>query len=447
MQRTSFPPVLLAAALLLGFDPISVHAQEASADPPTDDPSWGLDLGGVLWRPTIQARPRIEVRVNEYRPGPADGYDPHFVTMRSRIGLEGRTGPVRGFVQVQDVRNWGQVGTTAVGGALTGLHQGYLELRDGERGFLRIGRQEVNYGKQRLVGALDWTSPARSFDAVRARGFFGDLEVETMGALLRSQQLLTTATDVLATEGDYMATLLLTYGPADWLRIEPYVLYLHGEGRIDEADNVVDRVRNLASPGIRVTGDVGSFDYDVELIFQSGKDRVNGAADTILAFAAITEIGYRLGGPLQAALRAGGAYASGASEGGEVDELENFFPTNHMHYGYADLFGLRNLIWGFARGDVAPRGAPLKAELTVHLFGLANPEARWSNAGGATLGQNPGNDDRFLGAEVDLQASWTPLPHFGLSGGYAVFVPAQGARNLDNDLIQHWMYLMADTKL
>lgn len=403
-------------------------------------PAWGLSIGSTWWQPSAEIRPRLEVRPLPYVNGQNPKETTHFVTSRVRFGLEGRLDPVRLFVQIQDVRDFGATGTTDVGGAFTGLHQGYLELNDADHGWVRVGRQEVSYGKQRMIGALNWASQARAFDAVRLHGIFGKLQVDTMGAYLRSQGVLTTGEEV---EGDFLATLYLTYTAGDWLKLEPYVLYRHD----DAIEGDPSRKRNIAAPGVRASGTIEAFDYDVELVAQGGKTHIAGVNDTHVAFAAATEVGYALGGTWKPALRAGGAYATGQSTNGKVDEFDNFFPTNHMHYGAADLFGWRNLIWGFLRAGVAPKGSSAKATLTGHLFALANPAARWSNAGGATLGVNPANQDRFLGAEFDLNGQWTPVAHLVLSGGYSIFIPAQGAKNLGNPDPTHWLYVMADVKL
>ena len=50
------------------------------------------------------------------------------------------------------------------------VRQAYVEIggvEDSKFG-LRVGRQELYFGEQRLIGHLNWTNTARSFDAVRA---------------------------------------------------------------------------------------------------------------------------------------------------------------------------------------------------------------------------------------------------------------------------------------
>jgi hypothetical protein len=51
------------------------------------------------------------------------------------------------------------------------LHQGYVNLGN-LREFpvtLKVGRRELSYGDERLVGAFDWNNIGRSFDAIKAR--------------------------------------------------------------------------------------------------------------------------------------------------------------------------------------------------------------------------------------------------------------------------------------
>ena len=49
-----------------------------------------------------------------------------------------------------------------------GLRQAYVSLGDVENGWaLRVGRQELSFGEERLVGASNWSNVGRTFDAVR----------------------------------------------------------------------------------------------------------------------------------------------------------------------------------------------------------------------------------------------------------------------------------------
>ena len=85
--------------------------------------------------------------------------------------------------------------------------------------------------------------------------------------------------------------------------------------------------------------------------------------------------------------------------------------------------------------------APVGLKLVLYTFALADPSARWSAAPGITLGQNVNNTTRTLGQEVDALFKWKFAQWASLSGGYTVFVPNQGARNLGHDIATHWGYV------
>jgi len=113
-----------------------------------------------------QVRPRFESRT------PIDGSWNSFTSMRVRAALEARLeGNVRVFVQIQDVRLFGEESNTLSDYRADNfdLHQGFVELQEVPSlgGSLRVGRQEMAFGEQRLVGAVNWTQQGRSFDGIR----------------------------------------------------------------------------------------------------------------------------------------------------------------------------------------------------------------------------------------------------------------------------------------
>ena len=121
----------------------------------------GLELGG-------QTRLRGEVDARDF-----DSDTQPDEAVSSRVRLQVGVEPIeniRAFVQVQDVRIWGEENNTLADSDADGfdLHQGYMVIDDLFGYGLQIqgGRQEVNFGEQRLVGAVDWTQNARSLDGI-----------------------------------------------------------------------------------------------------------------------------------------------------------------------------------------------------------------------------------------------------------------------------------------
>ena len=103
-----------------------------------------------------------------------------FTSQRSRLTLNYKAHRVVFQTSVQDVRVWGQDASTinnADGNKLS-LHEAWAEIAfvdKNDSSFkptspdyfgVKIGRQELNYDDQRLVGGLDWLQQARRHDAV-----------------------------------------------------------------------------------------------------------------------------------------------------------------------------------------------------------------------------------------------------------------------------------------
>tara|TARA_B100000959_G_scaffold261111_1_gene298329 strand:- start:1085 stop:1612 length:528 start_codon:yes stop_codon:yes gene_type:complete len=111
-----------------------------------------------------QVRSRWELR-------DSDGVQSDGLTAtRTRASVHARLeGGVSASMQWQDVRVWGEEGNTLgdYSGDQIDLHQGWVQFADfADMGVdLRLGRQEIAFGGQRLVGTVGWTHQGRSFDA------------------------------------------------------------------------------------------------------------------------------------------------------------------------------------------------------------------------------------------------------------------------------------------
>lgn len=107
--------------------------------------------------------------------------DDNFTLLRARLSAEGKIPDVaRAFVQVQSSQLFGAAllvpSPFGPGNLITGatgnvedegltLHQGYADIFYDDF-TLRIGRQEMKFGDERLVGSLEWANRSRSFDGV-----------------------------------------------------------------------------------------------------------------------------------------------------------------------------------------------------------------------------------------------------------------------------------------
>jgi hypothetical protein len=101
-----------------------------------------------------------------YKPDNSDGY----MLDRFRINATVTASPVVKFVvQLQDARAFDKTtgGTGVPFRDTLDLRMAYGDF-GGSRNMIRVGRQELVFGEQRLIGHLNWANNARSFDGVRA---------------------------------------------------------------------------------------------------------------------------------------------------------------------------------------------------------------------------------------------------------------------------------------
>ncbi|HVW15518.1 MAG TPA: alginate export family protein, partial [Mucilaginibacter sp.] len=143
---------------------VGLSAQKAKAQ---------LSLSGQL-------RTRGELRDGYGTLESANNKDAAFISQRTRIIFDYRSGKLIFHTSVQDVRLWGQDAstTTITDGNRLEVHEAWAELilsNKQDTAFkkspldylgIRIGRQELVYDDERLLGNLDWTQQARRHDAI-----------------------------------------------------------------------------------------------------------------------------------------------------------------------------------------------------------------------------------------------------------------------------------------
>lgn len=267
-----------------------------------------------------QVRPRFEVR----DPAGAAGTQ-QWTSVRTRIGVRALLeDDVWAFVQLQDVRFWGEETGTLSDDAADGfdLHQGFLQIgRDDSPRSLRAGRFEQNYGGQRLIGAVGWAQQAQSFDGVRGRlNTTSGWQLDGFAFQLSESSAPSATTD---------RTLLgswITHTRSDGSLIDLYAL------RLEERSTGVDN--DLITLGARHVGQVGGFDYRAEGSFQVG-DRAGMDVSAWM-------FGARLGRAFdQGRVRVTGWFdqlSATDPDGTDDGAFDTLFGTNHKFYGFADLF-------------------------------------------------------------------------------------------------------------
>ncbi len=385
--------------------------------------STGL-LSAAEWTLSGQIRHRFEW---DHRAFNADQGANTYHLLRSRLGVQFSADPVYAYFQFQDSRTFGTETSTLTDGSADhfDLHQGYLRIRHpfGWRMCLKIGRQEVALGNQRLMGAVGWHNIGRSFDGLLLKSHLGP-----MG--LRLFTLRTNETSAPKDQGDF--DLFGLYGtlPVSGLKVEPLLLLEKNYNLPDS--QAIQRFTAYAW----LHGGLGPLSYSLEGAYQGGTQQ----GLDIAAFLAAAKLGYTLQNtPAQPGLALGLDFLSGDSDPTD-DKLEVFntlYATNHKFYGYMDYFlnlpvhtyglGLQDL---YATLSLRPYPG-LMAKATAHLFQAAQDY---------TL--QDGSKTRTFGNEVDLTLAYRYGENLGVSGGFSVFLPGDIFKEQRGEDPATWFYLM-----
>ncbi|MFO1512444.1 MAG: alginate export family protein [Verrucomicrobiota bacterium] len=319
----------------------------------------------------------------------------------------------------------------------TDLNQAYLVVGNAKEFPItaKVGRQELIYGDERLVGASDWNNLGRVFDAAKLRYENDAFWVDAFASrvVLANDGVFNVDNDYDWFSGLYASTRTII--PKQETQL--YFLARNTGAQSPTATTGSPQAggptaRDIYTAGFRIKslpGQFGGWDYDAECAGQFGDFYDATLTNDLnhLAFAAHAGGGYTwteaMGTP-----RLGLEYnfASGDSNptDGKHGTFENLFPTNHKFYGYMDFFSWQNLHNVRFTSALKPVKG-LTVTLDYHLFWLANTEDFFYTVNGAArrtggYGINA-NNGNFAGSEVDLVATYTVKNWANVQAGYGHF--------------------------
>jgi hypothetical protein len=414
-------PILTTIALLACAG--SVHAQLYLAN-------------SNLWV-TAQHRARVEYRANNFTFDRSVGADEDwFLLNRLRLGIGAK--PVEAlkvYGELQDAREIGS--RRFVAGANPNLEEDTLDWRQGwfelanYKQFplgLKLGRQELSYGDERLIGAFDWNNVGRVFDAVKLRWQPADYPgwIDFLAA-----NVVAVDDNSFDDRADWADDFFGLYGRSEAMdkhALEAYALYR------DKTDAVfLGAKRQIYTLGARLETKpaMKPWDYFVEVAGQFGHVQTPGGqfgetspawADH-RAFAGVIGVGYTFQHEWKPRVGLEYNYATGDEDptDGKNETFDNLYPTNHKFYGYIDLFAWKNLHNPRATVSIAPHKT-VKVQLDGHLFWLAEERDAWYRANGVAIRRDAtGGSGSFVGSEVDLTVWYNPHPRVRVLAGYSRF--------------------------
>lgn len=297
-----------------------------------------------------------------------------------------------------------------------------LPTGDKDNSTLRVGRQNLIYGAQRLISPLDWTNVRRTFEGVKSCNVMGShtLDLFLVRPVLIDKEELNDGDGDQAFAGIYDTIALPdVWGKAANTKLEAYVLALYQNTNATRAIDV-----DTYTLGLRFSSQPKPWDIDVELDYQFGS---SGSGD-ISAYSAAIEGGYTFDCPLTPRVYLGFDYASGDDDASDPDKgtFNQLFPLGHAYFGYIDVVGRQNII------DVHPGlqltllkdksyAKSVKLRTDYHFFWRAEESDALYNAAGAVARAAGGSDQTYVGSELDLLLDWQVDRHLSFYAGYSHF--------------------------
>ncbi len=274
---------------------------------------------------TGQVRHRLEFNGKDFNANTALN---NYNFLRTRIGAKFTASKrISGFVQIQDSRVFGTEFNTLADGTADALdmHQAYVIVKDlfDMPLSMKLGRQEVIFGNQRLIGAVGWHNIGRSFDGIQ-------MIYDTDNGPISVFDFKTVETLNAGDLNDFNVGGI-------WANMSKMNDQIH-----PQFFGIWDRVNSGGALSRLTIGTQTDMSFDnisatLEAAYQTGQ--LNSALD-IAAYMFAANATYKVGGQFLKAVGGGVDYLSGddATTSDKYEAFNTLYATNHKWYGISDFF-------------------------------------------------------------------------------------------------------------
>jgi len=315
------------------------------------------------------------------------------------------------------------------------LHQAYVALGNLQEfpASLKVGRQELAYGDERLIGAFNWNNIGRSFDAAKIRWqneWFGADIFTGMPVVPRAGQF------DLPNNYDWLLGVYATTTKIPKTILDLYFLARNASRAAinDYSDPQFPQptARDIYTAGGRLKsqpGELDNFDYTIEGAYQFGDFAATATSQRLTqdAYMFVALGGYTFA-DWWAKPRLGAEFDYSSGDGNPNDgthgTFDNLFPTNHKFFGMMDLFSLQNVQDLGVNLTLKP-ASRLSVTIMGNAFWLANTSDYLYSVTGAPrttggYGLHP-NYNPFVGEEFSAVAGYAVTRFAQVEAGYGHF--------------------------
>ncbi len=314
----------------------------------------------------------------------------------------------------------------------------YLEAGRDERGLLlRIGRQELAVGDERLIGAdTYWDVFGQSFDALRLAFSHGQFRAEAFAGYRVEPAVR--RPDPLDTSNRIAGISL------EWKNLQPYVLWKRGSSAWDLLNR--SGHRDVIAPGIRFQGELPrGLEYNAEMVLERG----HVVADRMAAWAGHWELGWRpMGRDEGPRLALEFNYASGDSNprDGKHGTFDDMYPSGFNKFGMEDPIAWRNIRYPAVSAEI-PLSKRWTAYAGLRAYWLAAVQDGLYPGGDECLLRNGSATSSHVGNQLLSAVAFTPSRRWRIGAGYGRLFAGVYLRQSGVPFGLHSLYLLSSLTL
>lgn len=381
-----------------------------------------------------QIRYRSEVEDRSFIPGSKPN---HYHLLRSRFGVQVHPeSGIQVFLQMQDSRPFGGENTSLARGTMDAsadamdFHQAYFIL---DHLFstplqLKIGRQELRFSNERLIGANNWSNTGRVFDAGVLSYSHRVAGLDLFYSRLSGGQNSANA--------DNLVGLFSTLRANGFLICDGYLLHDYDTGRITSGvDQGKDLLRRY-TVGLHMHGSKGRLQWALEGYRQTGALQVQEGLPLADIRSALLCADMRLvlAAKSATALSLSACRISGDSDPGDrsARSFDLLFGSKHGFYGLMDYYPDRL----FADQGLKDYAVCVTTRFSDRLQLAAQAHAFRTDV------PLPSSDAKSIGEELDVTLNWASSKALTMEAGCCAFFPGVLVRASHGSAVSTWGYVM-----
>jgi hypothetical protein len=413
---------------------------------------------------TGQLRTRTEFRDGQGSPLPKGAKPALFTSQRTRLSFGYSMYRLKFGVTAQDVRVWGQDVSTinrTTSQDLNGLmlHEAWADIQLTDTSFkskilsFKIGRQELVYDDQRLLGNLDWLQQGRRHDAAVLKYETKNWMLHFGSAFNQNKENASGTVYSSTPAGNYLATTnggnmyksleyfyagrKLKKGNASFLLLADQFSRFHNDS-ITSLKVFETNTWSRATTGFFFVNSFNKLTAAASAYYQFGQTAIGQKLYAELLSASLS---YALSKKIASGL--GVDYYSGGNNGTTSHAFDPLYGTPHKFAGLIDYYYAANSFGKNGLVDYYLRSKYKASEKFILSLDLHQFESAASV---------PGYSSKNLGQEIDLIGNYALTKQIGFEAGYAHYfvtslLTSSSVKNIPNARsFAKWAYVMINVK-